>query len=66
MRKGEHYIVISHHGSRHPVGTEVVIVDMVRAENNDKPYYCRAVQGSTCYWYEPEALAIECDGIKVQ
>lgn len=66
MRKGEHFIVISHEGCRHPVGTEVVVIDMVNPVTNTRPYYCQAVQGSTCYWYEGDALAKEIDGIKIR
>ncbi len=56
MRKGEHYIVTSEEGSRHPVGTEVVVIDMVNLNLTDKPYYCKAVQGNTCYWYGKSGL----------
>lgn len=56
MRKGEHYIVTSEEGSRHPVGTEVVVIDMVNPNLTDKPYYCKAVQGNTCYWYGKSGL----------
>ena len=51
MKKGEHYIVISEAGSRHPVGTEVVVIHVNPSETDSKPYYCKAAQGKTCYWY---------------
>lgn len=65
MRKGEHYIVISHHGQRHPVGTEVVVREITSQDYNAYPIYCQAVQGQTAYWYRAEELAKECDGIRV-
>lgn len=65
LRKGEQYIVISHHGSRHPVGTLVTITMMVDPQNNIRPYYCEAVDGNTAYWYGADELAKEIDGIKV-
>lgn len=66
MRKGEHYIVTTNHGTRHPVGTEVVVLEITSKEVNPYPYYCRAVQGQTCYWYHEDELSKECDGIKVR
>lgn len=65
MRKGEHYIVNTWHRSRHPVGSEVVVVDMVNPKYNEYPYYCRAVQGQTAYWYREDELSRELDGIRV-
>lgn len=56
MKKGEHYIVTSEAGSRHPVGTEVVIVHINQSETDSKPILARAKDGRTEYWYEPDAL----------
>lgn len=59
MRKGEHFIVITHRGSRHPVGTEVVVTVMTDPARNERPYYCKAVQGNTEYWYSEDELTKE-------
>ena len=56
MRKGEHYIVSSDEGCRHPIGTEVVIVHINPSESDSKPILARAKDGRTEYWYEPDAL----------
>lgn len=64
LRKNEQYIVISNHGSRHPVGTLVTITMMVDPKSNIRPYYCEAVDGNTAYWYGADELAKEIDGIK--
>ena len=61
MKKGEHYIVSSNEGCRHPVGTEVVIVHINPSESDSKPILAkpilaRAKDGRTEYWYEPDAL----------
>lgn len=65
MRKGEHYIVISQHGSRHPVGTEVVVIHVNQSETDSKPILARAKEGRTEYWYAEDELSKEIDGIKV-
>lgn len=65
MRKGEQFIVISHRGTKHPVGTLVTIEESVSPQNNREPYYCKAVDGNTAYWYGADELAKEIDGIKV-
>lgn len=56
MRKGEHYIVTSEEGSRHPVGTEVVVIHVNPSETDSKPILARAREGRTEYWYEESAL----------
>lgn len=56
MKKGEHYIVTSEAGSRHPVGTEVVIVHINQSLTDSKPILARAREGRTEYWYEPSSL----------
>ena len=65
MKKGEHYIVISQHGSRHPVGTEVVVIHVNPSETDSKPILARAKEGRTEYWYAEDELSKEIDGIKV-
>ena len=65
MRKGEHYIVISQQGSRHPVGTEVVVIHVNPSETDSKPILARAREGRTEYWYAEDELSKEIDGIKV-
>lgn len=51
MRKGEHFIVISHHGTRHPVGTEVEVIHINQSQRDSRPILARAVGGQTEYWY---------------
>lgn len=56
MKKGEHYIVISEAGSRHPVGTEVVIVHINQSLTDSKPILAKAREGRTEYWYSVSDL----------
>lgn len=65
MRKGEHYIVISHHGTRHPVGTEVEVIHINQSQMDSRPILARAVGGQTEYWYAEDELAKEIDGIRL-
>lgn len=65
MKKGEQYIVISQQGSRHPVGTEVVVIHVNPSETDSKPILARAKEGRTEYWYAEDELSKEIDGIKV-
>lgn len=65
MKKGEHYIVISNLGTRHPVGTEVVIMHINPSPTDTMPILARAREGRTEYWYAEEELAKEIDGIKI-
>jgi hypothetical protein len=65
MKKGEHYIVTSEAGSRHPVGTEVVIVHINQSLTDSKPILARSREGRTEYWYAEDELAKEIDGIKI-
>lgn len=65
MKKGEHYIVTSEAGSRHPVGTEVVIVHINQSLTDSKPILARAREGRTEYGYAEDELAKEIDGIKI-
>ncbi len=65
MKKGEHYIVTSEKGSRHPVGTEVVVMHINQSLTDDKPILARAREGRTEYWYAEDELAKEIDGIKI-
>ena len=64
MSVGDRVIVITDRGVRHPIGTlvEVKIVGTGIADN--RPYYCKAVEGESCYWYGPDEVAKEIDGIK--
>lgn len=66
MRKGEHFIVISHEGCRHPVGTEVIITHINQSDSDSRPILARAREGRTEYWYAPSDLAKEIDGIKIR
>lgn len=65
IRKGEHFIVISNEGQRHPVGTEVVVIHVNQSNTDAKPILARAREGRTEYWYAAEELAKEVDGIKL-
>lgn len=65
MRKGERFIVISNHGTRHPVGTEVEVIHINQSQTDSRPILARAVGGQTEYWYAVSDLAKEIDGIKV-
>lgn len=65
IRKGDHFIVISNEGQRHPVGTEVVVIHINPSEMDNKPILARAREGRTEYWYAAEDLAKEVDGIKL-
>ena len=59
MRVGEQVFVITDEGVRHPVGTlvEVKIIGTGIADN--RPFYCKAVDGETCYWYGKDDLSVE-------
>lgn len=65
MNKGEHYIVTSEAGSRHPVGTEVVVIHINNSNTNIRPILARAREGRTEYWYSPDELVKEVDGIRL-
>ena len=61
---GERFIVISDQGVRHPKGTLVEVRLISKYAEDPEPYYCRAVGGETCYWYGPDEIAKEVDGLK--
>lgn len=56
MKKGEHYIVTSNEGSRHPIGTEVVVIHINNSNTDSRPILARAREGRTEYWYEASSL----------
>jgi hypothetical protein len=64
MRVGERFIVTTDHGVRHPKGTLVEIKLICKGVEDDRPYYCQAVEGNTTYWYSGDELAKEVDGIR--
>ena len=65
MKKGEHYIVTSNEGSRHPIGTEVVIIYINNSNTDSRPILARAREGHTEYWYAADELSKEVDGIRL-
>ena len=56
MRINEHYVVDTLEGTRHPVGTEVIVVVVNRSQTDKKPILCRASGGRTEYWYSADEL----------
>lgn len=64
MRVGDRVIVITDHGVRHPKGTLVEIKIIGKGIADTRPYYCQAVDGTTCYWYGVDEVSKEIDGIK--
>ena len=65
IRKGEHFIVTSNEGQRHPVGTEVVVIHINQSATDARPILARAREGRTEYWYAVGELSKEVDGIRV-
>ncbi len=66
MKIGEHFIVISNEGNRHPVGTEVIVTHINCSQTDSRPILARAREGRTEYWYAGDELAKEIDGIKIR
>lgn len=64
MRVGDRMIVTTNHGVRHPAGTLVEVKIIGSGVADTKPYYCKAVEGETCYWYGLDEIAKEVDGLK--
>ena len=64
MSVGDRVIVITDQGVRHPEGTLVEIKIIGKGIADTRPYYCQAVEGSMAYWYGPDEIAMEADGIK--
>lgn len=56
MRINEHYIVDTEKGTRHPKGTEVIVVFINKSDTDSKPILVRAYQGKTEYWYSADEL----------
>lgn len=40
----------------HPAGTKAVVI--LTCESESRPYYCKAVEGQTTYWYSLDELSI--------
>lgn len=60
MRKGEHYVVTDPRGTKHPVGTEVVIIHINPSVTDSMPILARAREGRTEYWYsETELMRVD-------
>ena len=64
MRIGDRFIVITNHGVRHPVGTLVEVKIIGKGIADTRPYYCKAVEGESCYWYGPDEISKEVDGVR--
>ena len=62
MQVGDKVIVTTDHGVRHPKGTRVEVKIIGKGIADTKPYYCKAVEGESCYWYGPDEIAAEGDG----
>ena len=59
MTVGSKAVVVKEKGTKHPKGTRVKVVFMVdqnKYPEDDKPYWCQAEEGQTCYWYSQEEL----------
>lgn len=56
MKVDDIAIVATNKGVRHPIGTKVVVKIIGKPEIDDRPYYCQAYDGKTCYWYGENEL----------
>ena len=65
IRNGEHFIVTTNEGQRHPVGTEVVVIHINQSATDSRPILARAREGRTEYWYAADELDKEVDGIRL-
>lgn len=56
MRINEHYVVDTTEGTRHPKGTEVIVIFVNNSNTDARPVLARAKEGRTEYWYAEDEL----------